>query len=30
MVLVQRIATLSAARMNEVWEALHFAFEMPF
>lgn len=28
--LVQRITVLSAPRMNEVWEALHFAFDMPF
>lgn len=28
--LVQFITDLTADRMNEVWEALHFAFEMPF
>ena len=28
--LVQLISELSAERMNEVWESLHFAFEMPF
>ena len=28
--LVRLIAPLSAARMNEVWEALHFAFDLPY
>jgi mRNA interferase MazF len=28
--LVRHLATLSADRMNEVWEAVHFTFEMPF
>jgi mRNA interferase MazF len=28
--LVRHVATLSAERMNEVWEALHFALDMPF
>jgi mRNA interferase MazF len=28
--LIHHITTLSAERMNEVWEALHEAFEMPF
>lgn len=28
--LLQHITTLSAERMNEVWEALHFAFDLPF
>jgi mRNA interferase MazF len=28
--LMRHVATLSAERMNEVWEALHEAFEMPF
>ncbi len=28
--LVQPITSLSATRMNEVWEALHVAFDMPF
>jgi mRNA-degrading endonuclease toxin of MazEF toxin-antitoxin module len=27
---MQFIATLPAERMNQVWEALHEAFEMPF
>jgi mRNA interferase MazF len=30
MLLVERLTRLSADRMNEVWEALHFALEMPF
>ena len=28
--LLQQITTLSAQRMNEVWEALHDAFDLPF
>jgi mRNA interferase MazF len=28
--LVTLVTTLSAQRMNEVWEALHFAFDMPY
>jgi mRNA interferase MazF len=28
--LVQHITTLSAERMNEVWEALHYAFDLPY
>jgi mRNA interferase MazF len=28
--LIQFITALSAQRMNEVWEALHSAFDMPF
>ena len=28
--LVERLTSLSAARMNEIWEALHFALAMPF
>lgn len=30
MLLMERLTSLSGDRMNEVWEALHFAFEMPF
>ncbi len=30
MLLVEKLTSLSAARMNEVWEALHFALAMPF
>ena len=28
--LVRYLTTLPAARMNEVWEAIHFVFDMPF
>lgn len=28
--LVQHITTLTMDRMNEVWEALHFAFDLPY
>jgi mRNA interferase MazF len=28
--LVTMVTTLSAGRMNEVWESLHFAFDMPY
>ena len=28
--LARRLATFSAERMNEVWEAIHVAFDMPF
>ncbi|MGC8640756.1 MAG: type II toxin-antitoxin system PemK/MazF family toxin [Isosphaeraceae bacterium] len=28
--LVRHLATLSAERMNEVWEAIHVAFDVPF
>jgi mRNA interferase MazF len=28
--LVQHITTLTAQRMDEVWEAMHFAFDLPF
>ena len=28
--LVQPITALSAERMNEVWESLHFSLDMPF
>jgi mRNA interferase MazF len=28
--LASHLATLSVDRMNEVWEAIHFAFAMPF
>ncbi len=28
--LVQHIATLPSDRMNEVWEAVHYVFDMPF
>ena len=28
--LVQYLTTLSSHRMNEVWEALHYSFDMPF
>jgi mRNA interferase MazF len=28
--LTRYLATLSADRMNEVWEAIHSAFDMPF
>jgi mRNA interferase MazF len=28
--LVRLLASLSADRMNEVWEALHFALDLPF
>ncbi len=28
--LTRFLTTLSADRMNEVWEAIHFSFEMPF
>ena len=28
--LVQYITSLSAERMNEVWESLHFAFDLPY
>lgn len=28
--LVQEITTLSTARLNEVFEALHFAFDLPY
>lgn len=28
--LVRHLATLSADRMNEVWEAIHHVFDMPF
>jgi mRNA-degrading endonuclease toxin of MazEF toxin-antitoxin module len=28
--LVRYLATLSADRMNEVWEAIHYAFEIPY
>lgn len=28
--LQSRMTTLSPQRMNEVWEALHFAFDMPY
>ena len=30
MLLVEKLMSLSPDRMNEVWEALHFALEMPF
>ena len=30
MLLVEKLTSLSPDRMNEVWEALHFALEMPF
>jgi mRNA interferase MazF len=30
MLLVERLASLSGDKMNEVWEALHFAFDLPF
>lgn len=28
--LVRYLATLSSDRMNEVWEAIHYALELPF
>jgi mRNA interferase MazF len=28
--LTRHLTTLSADRMNEIWEAIHVAFEMPF
>ena len=28
--LTQHLTTLSTQRMDEVWEALHFAFDLPF
>jgi mRNA interferase MazF len=28
--LTRHLTTLSADRMNEIWEAIHMAFEMPF
>ena len=28
--LTRHLATLPADRMNEVWEAIHFTFDMPF
>ena len=28
--LVEKLTALSAQRMNEVWEALHAAFDMPY
>jgi mRNA interferase MazF len=28
--LVQSLATLSADRMKEVWEAVHYVFDLPF
>jgi mRNA interferase MazF len=30
MLLVQRLTALTTDRMNEVWEAVHFAFDMPY
>ena len=30
MLLVERLTSLSGGRMNEVWEALHFALAVPF
>jgi mRNA-degrading endonuclease toxin of MazEF toxin-antitoxin module len=28
--LAHHLTSLSADRMNEIWEAIHFTFEMPF
>jgi mRNA interferase MazF len=28
--LIRHLATLSSDRMNEVWEAVHYVFGMPF